>query len=71
MNNKSLDDNYFIKNAILCWLHHYGDKGHKWKAVYEELAKRDSYTHKPQPRRAKRAPRKTTTDAPESGTEGV
>ena len=68
MTNKQNDD-FFIKNAILCFLHHYPE--HKWAAIYEELAQRDSYTHKPQPRRAKRAPRKANTDAPESGTEGV
>jgi hypothetical protein len=62
MNAKPLDDDYFIKNAILCWLHHYGDKNHKWDAIYKELAEREHYTHKPQPRRAKRAPRKTNTE---------
>jgi len=44
MNSKSLNDDYFIKNAILCWLHHYPN--HKWTGIYEELAKRDSYTSK-------------------------
>ena len=56
---KSLDDDYFIKNAILCFLYHYPN--HKWTPIYEELAKRDNFTHKPQPRRAKRATRKATT----------
>ena len=41
--SKSLDDNYFIKNAIYCWLHHYGDQGHRWDDIYKELAKRDTY----------------------------
>ena len=41
--SKSLDDNYFIKNAILCWLHHYGDQGHRWDSIYKELAQRDTY----------------------------
>ena len=47
MTSKSLDDDYFIKNAIMCWLHHYGDKNHKWDAIYKELAQREpvSYTH--------------------------
>ena len=49
----SLDDDYFIKNAIMCWLHHYGDKGHKWDDIYKELASRDTYTKQP-PRRAKK-----------------
>lgn len=59
-NAKSLDDNYFIKNAIMCWLYHYGDRDHKWDAIYKELAERDTFTQvKPQSRRAKRAPSKT------------
>ena len=44
MNTKSLDDNFFIKNAIYCWLHYFGNKDHKWEAIYKELAERDSYT---------------------------
>lgn len=47
MNSKSLNDNFFIKNAILCWLHHYPN--HKWTGIYEELAKRDSYVTQSQP----------------------
>ena len=35
MQSKSLDDDYFIKNAILCFLHHYPK--HKWTPIYEEL----------------------------------
>ena len=42
MQSKSFDDDYFIKNAILCFLHHYPN--HKWTAIYEELAKRDTFT---------------------------
>ena len=42
MQSKSLDDDYFIKNAILCFLHHYPN--HKWTAIYEELASRDTFT---------------------------
>ena len=41
--SKSLDDNYFIKNAILCWLHHYGDKVTAGMTIYKELAQRDTY----------------------------
>jgi len=41
MQSKSLDDDYFIKNAILCFLHHYPN--HKWTGIYEELAKRDTF----------------------------
>jgi len=41
MQSKSFNDDYFIKNAILCFLHHYPN--HKWTAIYEELAKRDTF----------------------------
>jgi hypothetical protein len=40
----SLNDDYFIKNAILCWLHHYPN--HQWTGIYKELAERDSYVTK-------------------------
>lgn len=43
----SLNDDYFIKNAILCWLHHYPN--HRWTAIYKELAERDSYVTQSQP----------------------
>jgi hypothetical protein len=61
MNAKSLDDDYFIKNAIMCWLHYYGDKNHKWDAIYKELAQRETFTVKPKPRPARRA-KKTNTE---------
>ena len=38
---KSLDDDYFIKNAISCFLHYYPD--HKWAPIYRELRKRESF----------------------------
>ena len=60
-NAKSLDDDYFIKNAIMCWLHYYGDKNHKWDAIYKELAQRETFTAKPKPRPARRA-KKTNTE---------
>ena len=60
MQSKSLDDDYFIKNAIMCWLHHYGDKNHKWDAIYKELAERETFTVKPNPRPARRAKKPTT-----------
>ncbi len=65
-NAKSLDDNYFIKNAILCWLHHYGDKNHRWDSIYKELATRDVYISmepdaKPKPRPARRRAAKPKT----------
>ena len=65
--SKSLDDNYFIKNAILCWLHYYGDKNHRWDSIYKELAKRDVYVSmeptnaKPTPRPARRRAAKPKT----------
>ena len=69
VNAKSFDDNYFIKNAILCWLHHYGDQGHRWDSIYKELAQRDTYINmesndaKPKPRPARRRkPKVATTD---------
>ena len=40
-NTKSFNDDYFIKNAILCWLHHYPN--HRWTPIYEELSLRDEY----------------------------
>jgi len=52
MKNK-LDDDYLIRNAISCWLHYFGNKNHQWEAAYRELASRDSYTTKPQQRRAR------------------
>ncbi len=44
MDSKSLDDDFFIKNAILCFLYYYPK--HKWAPIYEELAKRNTFTKK-------------------------
>lgn len=41
MEAKSLDDDYFIKNAISCFLHYYPD--HKWAPIYKELRQRESF----------------------------
>ena len=52
---KSLNDDYFIRNAILCWMHYYPN--HKWTPIYKELSQRDSYVSpqpKPTPRPARR-----------------
>ena len=46
------DDDWYIRNAIYCWLHHF-DKDHRWHSKYSELAQRTSYL--PKPRRAKRS----------------
>ena len=59
---KEHDDDYFIKNAVLCWLHHYGDKGHKWDAIYKELAARDTYTKPQQQQPQQRRVKKTSTE---------
>ena len=59
MDAKSLDDDYFIKNAILCFLHYYPN--HKWAPIYRELAERETYTTKPKPRPARRRKPKTET----------
>ena len=42
----SLDDDYFIKNAISCFLHYYPD--HKWAPIYRELRNRESF-NQPEP----------------------
>ena len=61
-NAKSLDDDYFIKNAVLCWLHYYGND-HKWSSIYNELAQRDTYTKTQKTRSARR--RKKTNEVTE------
>ena len=59
---KALDEDFFIRNAIYCWLYYFDEK-HKWHSIYKDLAERESYindTPKPKPRRARRATRKPT-----------
>ena len=59
---KALDEDFFIRNAIHCWLYYFDEK-HKWHSIYKDLAERESYIGqpaKPKPRRARRAPRKPT-----------
>lgn len=49
-------DDWLIKNAIGCWLHHFPN--HPWTSRYQELVKRDVYlapTSKPQPARKGRS----------------
>ena len=67
MNLKPQDDNFYIRNAIMCWLHYFGDKNHQWDAIYKELAERDSYTT-PQP---EPSPPPRRTRAKKTETEGV
>ena len=46
-------DDWLIKNAISCWLYHFGDQQHEYESRYRELVKRDYYL--PRPRPAKRS----------------
>ena len=56
------DDDWFIRNAIYCWLNYFGEE-HQWHAKYTELAHRESYLPKPKPRPARR--RKKTNEVTE------
>ncbi len=61
MSAKSLDDDFFIKKAIACWLYHFPD--HKWAPIYKDLVKRDFIAapeQAPTPPRRARSPSKTT-----------
>jgi len=61
MNAKSIDDDFFIKNAIACWLYHFPE--HKWAPIYTDLVKRDFIAAPeptPRPARKARSPSKTT-----------
>ena len=40
MKSKAIDDDYFVRNAIFCWLHYSRDK---WVDAYRELLKRESF----------------------------
>ena len=51
-NAKSLDDEYFIRNAIACWLHHFPD--HKWAPIYQEMQQRERIIPKARSRPARR-----------------
>jgi hypothetical protein len=61
--HKVLDHDYFIKNAISCWLHYFPD--HKWAPIYRELRLRDfSVLEEPKvvkPRAARRRKPKVST----------
>jgi len=58
MESKSLDDDFFIKNAILCFLYYYPK--HKWAPIYEELAKRDTFTRTQRTTRTRKSNAKKT-----------
>lgn len=53
--NKEKTDDWLIKNAIGCWLHHFPN--HPWTPRYKELVKRDIYLPKARP--AKRAAKRS------------
>ena len=69
MTEQKKTDDWLIRNAIGCWLHHFPD--HPWTSRYEELIKRDTFITetKAQGRRrpAKRA-RQTKASAKETKT---
>ena len=57
MTETQITDDYLIKNAIHCWLHHFPD--HTWTIRYQELAQRDTYiqpteSNEKKPRAARR-----------------
>lgn len=56
-------DDWLIKNAISCWLHHFGDQNHEWESRYRELVKRDSYLPKPRPAKRQRSQSQRVADA--------
>ena len=69
MSSTSLDDDFFIKNAIACWLYHFPE--HKWAPIYEDLVKRDFIAvpeQAPTPPRRARSPSKTTNKKTTGGT---
>jgi hypothetical protein len=49
---KTLDDEFFIRNAILGWMHHYPN--HRFTPFYEEILSREKIIAKPKPRPARR-----------------
>lgn len=58
--NKEKTDDWLIKNAIGCWLHHFPD--HPWTPRYKQLVKRDTFLPKPRP--AKRAAKRSQSRNP-------
>ena len=50
---KEKTDDWLIKNAIGCWLHHFPD--HPWTPRYKALVKREVYLPKPRPARKGRS----------------
>jgi hypothetical protein len=66
MNTEKTDD-WLIKNAIGCWLHHFPD--HPWTPRYKQLVKRDIFLPKARP--AKRAAKRSQSRIKDSnGTAG-
>lgn len=60
MTTKKTDD-WLIKNAIGCWLHHFPD--HPWTPRYQQLVKREVYLPKPRPARKRSQSRTKDADA--------
>jgi len=52
----SFDDDYFIKNAILCFLHYYPN--HKWVPIYQGLMDRETIVKTPPDARKPRPARR-------------
>ena len=44
---EQIDEDYFIKNAISCWLHHFPN--HEWAPIYRELRQRESFNQTERP----------------------
>ena len=63
MKSKPIDDDYFVRNAIYCWLHYY--PRHQWVDKYRELLKRESFNPKDAVVKARPARRRKPKPKPE------
>jgi len=54
---KSLDDDYFVRNAIYCWLYYMSDK-HEMVPIYKELLTRESFNVQSPPTKPRPARRR-------------
>ena len=68
MTKQMKTDDWLIKNAIGCWLHHFPD--HPWTERYQELVKREVYLTPPKskPRPARRRSQSRSKDATDATT---
>ena len=55
---RSLNDDWFVRNAIYCWMHHFPE--HQWTPIYEQLLKRDTINVKQPAKRGRPAKRART-----------